>query len=84
MNIGSQEQFETILKQLADSTKKYEAQTIKHYQWAEQVDRIFASYGWSKNTFYAELNARLGIITKDPAINLKAVKKKSSRKKAAV
>lgn len=62
---GSEEQFNEILNQLAKTHKSYDARAIKHYQWADSIDKIFDNYGWSKAEFYKELRSRIGTETNE-------------------
>lgn len=57
---GTEEQFNELLNRLAKTHKSYEERSIKHYQWADSIDKLFESYGWSKAEFYKELRARTG------------------------
>lgn len=65
MSKGTEEQFQTIVENLAINCRQYEGRQIKHIQYADKVDAIFQSYGWDKPTFYRELNERLGIQTNE-------------------
>lgn len=62
---GTEEQFNNIMSALAKNTRDYEEKRIKHFQFADMVDRIFQDYGWNKPGFYRELNLRLGIHTNE-------------------
>jgi len=62
---GTEDQFLAIVDQLGKNIKQYEEKKIKHYQFADASDNIFASYAWSKVEFYKELNSRLGYETND-------------------
>lgn len=72
---GTEEEFNVMLKLLYDNTQKYSSGVIKFIQHADQVDKIFTSYGWDKKGFYAELNARSGVQTHEK-IEPEAPKKK--------
>ena len=74
MSRGTEEQFIAILASLEKNTRSYEAKQIKHYQWAEQNDNIFANYTWSKQEFYKELGVRLGIQTNETREKKKSLK----------
>lgn len=73
---GSEDQFNAIVSELAKNTKSYEEKRIKHYQWVDQTDNIFGSYGWTKAEFYTELNLRLGIETNESRATRSEAKKK--------
>jgi hypothetical protein len=77
---SSEENFQAIVSEIAKNIKNYEARVIKHYQYADTMDAIFANYGWNKQDFYNELNSRLGIETnetREKSITVKKTKKKS-------
>lgn len=79
---GSEEHFNLLAAELAKNTRAYEEKKIKHYQWADSVDRLFESYGWSKEEFYKELNKRLGVETNESRrAEPEEKKKKKVRKK---
>jgi hypothetical protein len=62
---GTEDSFNNIVHELSRLHKAYEEKRIKHTQWAEGIDGIFNSYGWSKKEFYKELNARIGVETNE-------------------
>ncbi len=61
----SEDNFQAIVVELARNTKSYEDKKIKHYQWADVIDSIFANYGVVKQEFFRELNSRCGVQTND-------------------
>lgn len=79
MTKGSEDNFQVMVLEIAKNIKNYEARSIKHYQYADTMDAIFANYGWNKQEFYNELNSRLGIETnetREKKITVKKTKKK--------
>lgn len=79
MDAQREEQFNNIVAQLAKNNKDYDDKKIKHYQWAEQTENIFASFGWHKKEFYKELNVRLGIQTPEPKVKPTPKKKRKAK-----
>lgn len=77
---GTLQQFDTIVAEMVKNTKAYDEKRIKHLQWVEQIENIFASYTWTKKEFYRELNARLGIQTNDDIRDAKAALEKAKPK----
>lgn len=62
---GTEEQFNNIVAMLGQNTKNYEEKKLKHNQWVEQSESILSQNGWTKDEFYKELNARVGIQTNE-------------------
>ena len=62
---GTEEQFQDIMRKLAENIKSYENRSQAHMRFVEMNDDIFSSYGWTKSEYYAELSSRLGIMTND-------------------
>jgi hypothetical protein len=80
----NQESFEAIVVELAKNTKRYEDKVIKHYQYADQIENVFANFGVNKTDFYRELNIRCGVETNDTRTKKRAVVVKQKTKKKAL
>ena len=84
---GTEADFNAIVGALSKITKRYESREIRHYQWAESIDSIFANSSWAQKEFYKELNKRLGIETnesrEDKKVKVVVQKKPVIKKKSA-
>ena len=62
---GTEEQFQLMLKQYYTTAKNYEAKASNYITYCQQMENIFASYGWNKKEFFKELNKKLGFHTNE-------------------
>jgi hypothetical protein len=80
---GTEDQFQAMVKQYYTVAKNYETKAATFITYCQQMEAIFASYGWSKKEFFKELNVKLGIHInerrKSKAIDI--AKKKAPKKK---
>ena len=76
-----EEQFQIIASQIVKLNDQYIKGTIKHMQFAQQMDSIFESYGWKSSDFYKEANRRLNVQNNKNQEEDKKTKKSSGKPK---
>ena len=77
-----EDQFVQMLSETEQAIRKYDSLKIKYIPFIDELENIFANYGWKKADFYKELDFKLGLSKKSyiqETVNIQTKKKSSAK-----